>query len=110
MTYKGNTFYFKLWVGQHFKANTSLSSYSILFYVQVFRVSTINTNILSLLAAKCEKSKCRIGSSGAYQMLWDLGFLNSPAEITVVFEDHAVPGDMALQAVVPLLANSKRKG
>lgn len=36
-------------------------------------------------------------------------FLNSPSKITFVFEEHAIPGDTALQAVVPLFANVKRR-
>lgn len=37
------------------------------------------------------------------------GFLNSPSKIIFVFEEHAIPGDRALQAVVPLFANMKRR-
>lgn len=55
---KGNTFYLQLCVDKCWSTTTSLS-YSTPFRVQVFCISTINTNIVPLLAAKCEKSKCR---------------------------------------------------
>lgn len=102
--YKGNTFYLQLCIGQHWNTITSLS-YSTPFWVQVFCVSTINTNILPLLAAKCEKSKCR-----SQVVSNAMEFPKYSAEIMVVFQDHTVSRGMDFRLWCLYSPTLKEKG